>query len=344
MFRKSVKICKGVRLNRTHTGVGVSFGTNGCRYSVHSSGRKTATVGLPGTGLYYTKSVGGGKKRGASSSATQKKASSAAVNTAENAKRVQEFEEYIAAVKSVHKICEPPLDWNAVKTSSEPFSLSGKGPKEREAEKALEDFRPSAADKFFGDNGESKRKALAEAVETARAEDREDYAAWQESRVFAQRVLSGDTDAYLEAIEVSNPFEDFAAYGSNFEFGTDSPDFMGIEFEIKADEVIPETVLSLTETGRLSEKKMTKTMHKELLEDYVCSCAIRLAREIFSVLPVENVLVNAVDTMLDTATGNDTVMTVLSVTFNRSRFEGVNFDRIDPSDFVKAFGAKAKLT
>jgi tetratricopeptide (TPR) repeat protein len=52
---KSVKLGKGVRLNLSKTGVGISAGVPGARYSVHSSGRTVRTVGLPGTGLYYRK-------------------------------------------------------------------------------------------------------------------------------------------------------------------------------------------------------------------------------------------------------------------------------------------------
>lgn len=66
-FRKSIKILPGVKLNLGKKSAGVSIGTNGARYSVNSSGRKTSTVGIPGTGLSYVKSGGGGKKSGKSS-------------------------------------------------------------------------------------------------------------------------------------------------------------------------------------------------------------------------------------------------------------------------------------
>jgi tetratricopeptide (TPR) repeat protein len=52
---KSVKLGKGVRLNLSKTGVGISAGVPGARYSVHSSGRTTRTVGAPGTGVSYRK-------------------------------------------------------------------------------------------------------------------------------------------------------------------------------------------------------------------------------------------------------------------------------------------------
>ena len=62
-FRKSINLGGGVRLNLNKKSAGISFGGKGFRYSINSNGRKTATAGIPGTGLYYTKSSGGGKKK-----------------------------------------------------------------------------------------------------------------------------------------------------------------------------------------------------------------------------------------------------------------------------------------
>ena len=68
-FRKSVKIAPGVRLNIGKKSVGISAGVKGARVSVNSSGRKTTTVGLPGTGLSYSKTekIGGSTKPKAAS-------------------------------------------------------------------------------------------------------------------------------------------------------------------------------------------------------------------------------------------------------------------------------------
>lgn len=60
--RKSISLGGGVRLNVGKTGVGLSAGGRGLRYSVHSSGRTTRTVGVPGSGVSYSKSRGGGSR------------------------------------------------------------------------------------------------------------------------------------------------------------------------------------------------------------------------------------------------------------------------------------------
>ena len=68
-FRKSVKIAPGVRLNIGKKSVGISACVKGARVSVNSKGRVTKTVGLPGTGLSYTKT---GKIGGGAASSTDK--------------------------------------------------------------------------------------------------------------------------------------------------------------------------------------------------------------------------------------------------------------------------------
>lgn len=69
-FRRSMKIMPGVKVNFNKNSVGVTFGGKGAHYTINSSGRKTASVGIPGTGLYYTESTGGsnsGKSSGGAS-------------------------------------------------------------------------------------------------------------------------------------------------------------------------------------------------------------------------------------------------------------------------------------
>ncbi len=61
-FRKSIKLLDGVKLNVGKKSVGVSIGTKGAHYSINSSGKQTATVGIPGTGLSYSKTLGKSKK------------------------------------------------------------------------------------------------------------------------------------------------------------------------------------------------------------------------------------------------------------------------------------------
>lgn len=53
-FRKSINLGKGFKLNIGKKSVGISGGVKGARVSISSSGRKTATFSIPGTGLSYS--------------------------------------------------------------------------------------------------------------------------------------------------------------------------------------------------------------------------------------------------------------------------------------------------
>lgn len=57
-FRKSINLGNGFKLNIGKKSVGISGGVKGARVSVNSSGRKTATFSIPGTGLSYSMNLG----------------------------------------------------------------------------------------------------------------------------------------------------------------------------------------------------------------------------------------------------------------------------------------------
>ncbi len=58
-FRKSINLGGGLKLNLNKKSAGLSFGGKGARFSINSDGRKTTSIGIPGTGLYWTKSAEG---------------------------------------------------------------------------------------------------------------------------------------------------------------------------------------------------------------------------------------------------------------------------------------------
>lgn len=62
-FRKSLKFGP-FRVTASKSGLSVSGGVPGARVSVNTKGEVRRTVGLPGSGLYDTKKIGGGSRRG----------------------------------------------------------------------------------------------------------------------------------------------------------------------------------------------------------------------------------------------------------------------------------------
>jgi len=62
-FRKSIRLARGVRLNLSKGGLGLSVGGKGLRVGVGPRGLYTS-AGIPGTGIYSLNYLGKGKKRG----------------------------------------------------------------------------------------------------------------------------------------------------------------------------------------------------------------------------------------------------------------------------------------
>lgn len=115
---------------------------------------------------------------------------------------------------------------------------------------------------------------------------------------------------------------------------------MEIEFEVNTEDVVPKEQLSLTKTGKLSKKQMPKGRYFDIQQDYVCSCVIRIARDMFALLPLHTVYIHAVDNRLNTATGYIEKITILSVKLERGKLNRLNFANIDCSDALEAFEHK----
>lgn len=136
---------------------------------------------------------------------------------------------------------------------------------------------------------------------------------WNYCYSVASKVLEGDIDTYLKVIQDLNPLDDLHEYGGGFEFDTDSPLKMEVEFNIKSDSI---------QIDRRSD----------IYQDYVCSVSIRIARDILALLPVQKVVVHT----------EDMGKTILSVCFDRKTMNSIKFNFIDTSDIVEKFECNMK--
>ena len=165
----------------------------------------------------------------------------------------------------------------------------------------------------------------------------------KELQPFAQSVLAGDIDAYFKVIEQVGPFDDLLEYGSGFEVGTDDPKMMEIEFQVKSDDIIPTQYPDMKASGEIVMKDFSKSAYFELVQDYVSSTMLRVARDTFALLPVQQVIIHAVDKVLNPATGNDEEVTIASAKIKRDAMATLNFERIDPSDCLESFESNVKF-
>jgi Protein of unknown function (DUF4236) len=345
-FRKSFKVAPGVRVNVGKRGVGMSFGGKGLRYSVHSSGRRTSTVGLPGTGISYSSSSSRSYKTDAykrRNELARREREQQKLQEQEYARlQVDLYENRLDQIRLIHHECDDPVDWDDVYNREAPYGAGQAGPNEQQARANLQSYQPGFFDRLFK-RGEAKKRKLEEEVEAAVQKDHELMNEWEYMHAVSKRILDKDIDAYLEVLDEFRPLDDLVEFGSGFEFGTDDPNEIHVSFDVNAQQAVPEKSLSLTKTGKLSEKNLTKTAYYDIYQDYVCSCALRIARDMFALLPVSNVFVHAYEDQLNTATGHQEKVAILTVRYDKPTLERLNFANLDPSDALTNFEHQMKF-
>ena len=305
-FRKSIQLIPGVKLNLSKSGASISAGVPGFRKSINTQGQVTTTASIPGTGLYYTdKKKAFGKdaktaKKAAEKQAAEKNTTKKSTSTAEKKTTTKK------AASSTEKK-------TAAKTTAEKSTAK----KTAASSQTAPVSEPQQTAPVYTNVGQVDAASLKSIHKTA--DDTIDafcsQVMWAYYHSVAADVLKGDIDTYLQLIYEVNPLDDLLGYGSNFEFGTDNPRKMEVEFTVNRE------LLSH------ASQTMSSFEYNDLLQDFVCSLSIRVARDMFALLPVQNVMVHAV---LD---GN----TVLSVRFDRDNLAKVKFGMIDPSDTVSKF-------
>ena len=260
---------------------------------------------------------------------------------------VQVYENHIDLLLSVHKECSDTWDWEKIQSSEPPTKPAKSHTHEELAKAKLDKFKPGVFGKILG-RAESNRDKLVrnvrEAIEIDEKEYQEalqayeqEYADWGAAREVGSRILAGIAAAYIDVIRQTDPFSDISELGSSIEFQAESSALVEVTLHVNSEQVIPSEAKSLLKSGKLSVKQMPKGRFYELYQDYVCSCVLRVARELFALLPIEMVIVNAMGSILNTQTGYMEEQPILSVTIPRKTLEGLNFEMIDPSDSMSNF-------
>ena len=260
---------------------------------------------------------------------------------------VAQYETYVEALQALHKQCSSSWDWEALVACPPPTEPARASTNEDHARSILAAYVPGFFEKLFG-KGKTRRAELEASVSAGRHRDDElhqaslvqwqdEMASWQRHRDVGQRILQQDQAVYPEALDLTGAFDEVAQYGTAVRSGEARRDAVLLTAEITDDEIVPTEVLKQLASGKLSTKAMPKGQYWELYQDHVCSCAIRLACEIFSALPVNRAIVNIGKSQLSTATGHPELVTFLAVHFTRRQVEAINLEAIDPSDSMSNF-------
>lgn len=261
------------------------------------------------------------------------------------------WEEYVETIKSLHKDCTDPIDWDEVISTPAPKEPTYSTPYEAEVIYKIENFSPSFLDRLLFDkifsSSEKKKKRLEALREQARQRDHENYqveidnfrekkAEWTALQTMASGVKNKDIGEYKNAIEFFDPFSSLNLLGQRINI-VFHKNIVDIDIHAHSSDVIPDFTLSLTSTGKLSKKSMAKGAFNELYQDHICSSILRAAREIFNYLPVDYARVTAISKLLDIKTGHIEDRPIVSSLIPASTLDRLNLDMIDPSSSMDNF-------
>lgn len=311
-FRKSVKICDGLRLNFGKTGASVTVGSGPFKKTFNTNGNVTTTVGLPGTGIYWTETERRGSRNRRRTS-TPQQTRTPMLSQHNDYQVAPAVDNYFtqrdvsddADAATISESHAPAFVSRATNTAShgndisqarveDPVEIKGLS---AEAIKRIYLYEDTPID-------------WTELIAGATAEDLlMDQTVHAYCAQMAHRILSGDVDAYLEVIERMRPVDDLALYCGDFEFGTDKSNYIEVEFVARSERVL---------RGDGSD---------DILEEFVSAIAVRVARDLFALLPITTVIVHV----------KKCGITELSVTFNRSQLYGMSFHNTSASKIVQMF-------
>ena len=304
-FRKSIRICKGVRLNVGKTGVSISAGIPGFRKTIHTTGRVTTSVGIPGSGLYYvdTKNI---KKKETSEA---KKLSGQNHNCSETSNSVIPSEAKLSEIQSysdgIIQETRDDLHRNIEASPISSVTVSGAEEKVKSQKEPFNDRQENLHSyiEFIFNNCDMPVNWMDVISHRKPTSFDYDEESWFYLHKMAAKVFEEDTDAYLDIINTINPFDDLLDYAKDFVVGISES---GLEIELT-----------------LLNGKIVDALSSDVVELYH-ALSIRTARDTFALLPIEEVRVTVLNEKEE----------LLVKLYKRDSFQKLDFDILSPTQIV----------
>lgn len=260
---------------------------------------------------------------------------------------VEVYENHIDLLLSVHKDCGEEVDWSEFANQPPPIKPAALNTHENKARAEQSGYRPGFIARTLKLEAKQRRK-LELAIQAAAAKDTQELAQelseweaqhqdWKVDHELALGILAGNAQSKIDAVLRVNPFTDISHLGTSINLSVADSGVLECTLSVHGTKVIPQEIKSLLQSGKLSVKKMPISKFNELLQDYVSSCVLRVGQELLSILPERLVIVTAVDSLLNSATGHLEDQPILSVALARETLFKLNMQSIDPSDSMKNF-------
>ncbi|MEQ8966640.1 MAG: hypothetical protein RID91_12505 [Azospirillaceae bacterium] len=292
------------------------------------------------------RSLEAASRRAAKEAERQRKQEAREQMVAEASDAVEAWQEHIDDLVSVHTDLAEAVNWEriaALPRPEEPTAITEEGDRARAA---LDSFKPRVFDPLIGGSERRRRRleaSLDAAVERDRArsaerlaEYKEALAEWEEDTTLAKNLLLGEPEAVRTVIQEKQSFTENGLIGKEIQFSIGGG-YVHAKPEVHDDEIVPRFRRKQLASGRLSETKMPISQRNELYQDYVSSISLKVAGDLFNIIPMDSIYVTCFTRMLNNSTGHIESTPILSVKFVRQTIVSLNLDAIDPSEALRNF-------
>lgn len=369
-FRKSIKICKGVKVNISKSGLSLSVGTKGASLNFSEKGTRVS-AGLPGTGLSYSKMIG--KKSSSSShksifdSLLEKEIiysldmdekgriiildednnEISDVDTIKKIKSTSAYKKKESQLKQEREIELQQYVQQASLESQELIDIYKHAAYVRSKQDYLEQLQGNYKGNSIEENTidlQDQTSLLDDFYRTI-SDKREKYTHQEvlETNEDPQEISEGDQEL-MKLIEgdekaICDSFDKWIAsielpVEVNINYSWDaSTNTMHIDTDLPEIEDIPNMLVERSINGTVKEKKKTQETIRKEYNQVIFGLAIVIVSHVFDLSPmVEKVVISAY-TQRRNKLGDLVDTYVYSLKFERSQFEHIRVDLKDPLEF-----------
>ncbi len=339
-FRKRIKLGKYVNLNLSKSGPSLSIGRKGIRQSINLKGVGRTTLSIPGTGLYYSKTLSAKpllKKLG-NKDVFDKQGTNLPVQ-----EEVREFDEDLKFLMNLHQEAdyEENIVWDDMEKQQPPFVKGTPGPYELEALEQVKKNSGGFFKKLFNREGKSQANQLLQ-VE-AKEKDLQLYKTYENMQMLASKLKKGTKEDYLQVLEQLKLSDLLENYVDTMDFSYTDEDSLKADMVISVEDFIPKEYKTLTPTGKLSVKAYTKTDYYQIASQFVAGLTLKTARNLFYLLPIDDVFINVYEKRVDELSKRKENSLILSVYLKRGLMGEIKDFGVDPFDLVTTFPHEVKF-
>ena len=259
---------------------------------------------------------------------------------------VADWENYINNLLTLHTDLADRVDWAGMLKKQKPTRPIPRTEKQSVTKASLDNFKPRKLNLLRGGNAKIIKQLNDEHERAVKQDsngtklDLEKYEKalvdWKRDKDLAQRLLAGKGDAIKEVVTELQTLSITDLIGSYISFSIED-NYVHAKPTVHTDEIVPKFRRKQLASGKLSQTNMPVGQFNELYQDYVCSVALKVAGDLFQLLPLDYVFVTCETEMLNTSTGHNEPTPILSVKFVRETFEQLRLAAIDPSDSMTNF-------